>query len=83
MQARVIKLMDIRTQCQLADLLTKALNWNQFSGLLTRIGISNIHSHDVHPEGEYQKSKKLEQQTELHKSRSPNSCRVEVEINDK
>ena len=51
-QARVIKLMDIRTQCQIADLLTKALSWNQFSGLLTRMGISNIHSHDVHPEGE-------------------------------
>ena len=52
-QARVIKLMDIRTQCPLVDLLTKALNWNQFSGLLTRMGISIIHSHDVHPEGEY------------------------------
>ena len=50
-QASVIKLMDIRTQSQLADLLTKALNLNQFSSLLTRMGILNIHSHDVHPKG--------------------------------
>ena len=57
-QVGVIKLLDFRTQCPLANLLTKALNWNQFFGLLTRMGISNIHSHDVHPEGEYQKSKK-------------------------
>ena len=41
-EAGGIKLMDIRTQCQLADLLTKALNWNQFSSLLARMGISNI-----------------------------------------
>nr|XP_023887403.1 uncharacterized protein LOC111999506 [Quercus suber] len=68
-QAGVIKLMDIRTQCQIADLLTKALSWNQFSGLLTRMGISNIHSHDVHPEGEYQKSKKTEQLSESQESR--------------
>ena len=53
MQAGVIKLMDIWTQCQIADLLTKALSWSQFYGLLTRMGISNIHSHDVHLEGEY------------------------------
>ena len=52
-QAGVIKLMEIRTQCQIADLLTKALSWSQFYGLLTRMGISNIHSHDVHLEGEY------------------------------
>ena len=82
-QVGVIKLMDIRTQCQIADLLTKALSWNQFSGLLTRMGTSNIHSHDVHPEGEYQKSKKLEELSESHESRSPSSCRVEAEINDK
>ena len=83
MQAGVIKLMDIRTQYELADLLTKALSWNQFYGLLTKMGISNIHSHDVHPEREYQKSMKLEQQSELHKSRSPNSCKVEAKLNDK
>ena len=80
-QAGVIKLMDIRTQCQIADLLTNALSWNQFSGLLTRMGISNIHSHDVHPEGEYQKStKSLKQQSE---SQQPSSCRPEAETNDK
>ena len=76
MQAGVIKLMDIRTQCQIADLLTKVLSWNQFSGLLTRTGISNIHSHDVHPEGEYQKSKKseeLDESNEAEAARSPSS----------
>ena len=75
-QAGVIKLMDIRTQCQIANLLTKALSWNQFSGLLTRMGISNIHSHDVHPEGEYQKSKKskeLNESNEAKAARSPSS----------
>ena len=82
-QVGVIKLIDIRTQHQLADLLTKALNWNQFYGLLTRMGISKIHSHDVHPEGGYHKSKKLEQQIELHMSRSHNSCKAKEEINDK
>ena len=50
-QASVIKLMDIRTQSQLADLLTKALKLNQFSSLLTRVGILNIHSFYVHPGG--------------------------------
>ena len=68
--------MDIRTQCQIVDLLTKALSWNQFSGLLTRMGISNIHSHDVHPEGEYQKSKKskeLNESNEAKAARSPSS----------
>ena len=50
-QASVIKLMDIRTQSQLADLLTKALKLNQFSSLLTKMGILNIHSYDVHPGG--------------------------------
>ena len=82
-KAGVLKLMDIRTQYQLADLLTKALSWNQFHGLLTIMGISNIHSHDVHPKGEYHKSKKLEQQIELHESRSPDSCKAKLEINDK
>uniref|UniRef100_A0A7N2LIH4 Uncharacterized protein n=1 Tax=Quercus lobata TaxID=97700 RepID=A0A7N2LIH4_QUELO len=60
---------------------------NPFYGLLTRMGISNIHSHDVHPEGEYQKSKKLEQQSDPDSCRaeakSPDSCRAEVELNNK
>ena len=82
-QAGVIKLMDIRTQCLLVDLLTKAFNWNQFSGLLTRMGISNIHSHDVHLEEEYQKSKKKKEQDEVHESRIHCSCKIETELNDK
>ena len=67
--------MDIRTQCQIVDLLTKALSWNQFSGLLTRMGISNIHSHESN-EGEYQKSKKskeLNESNEAKAARSPSS----------
>ena len=75
--------MDIRTQYQLADLLTKALSWNQFYGLLTKMGISNIHSHDVHPEREYQKSKKQKEEVESHGSRIHNSCRTETELNNK
>ena len=58
--------MDIRTQCQLADLLTKALNWNQFSGLFTKMGIFNIHFHDFHPNGEYHKSKKQKEEGGTH-----------------
>ena len=47
--------------------------------ILTRMGISNIHSHDVHPEGEYQNSKKLEELNESHESRSPSSS-PEVQV---
>ena len=57
--------MDIRSQSQLADLLTKALNLNQFSTLLIKMGISNIHSHDVHLEGEYQRSRLKDEKARL------------------
>nr|XP_023884408.1 uncharacterized protein LOC111996648 [Quercus suber] len=59
-QAGVIRLMDIRRQSQLADLLTKALNLNQFSALLVNMGILNIHSHCAHLEGEYQRLRQEE-----------------------
>nr|POE68084.1 hypothetical protein CFP56_19738 [Quercus suber] len=48
-----------------------------------RMGISNIHSHDVHPEGEYQKSKKSEQLSESQESTSSSCSRPEAEINGK
>ena len=63
MLERVIKLIHVRTQSQLADLLTKALNHKQFSELLSKMGLINIYQPTVHLEGEYQdQSKRLEQQ---------------------
>ena len=50
---KVITLNHVRTHCQLADLLTKALNFNQFSSLISRLGMINIYS-AVTLEGEYQ-----------------------------
>ena len=35
---KVIKLIHVRTHCQLANLLTKALNFNQFSSLIAKWG---------------------------------------------
>ena len=40
----VIRLLHIRTQSQLADLLTKALSAHQFLGLLSKMNMANIHS---------------------------------------
>ena len=51
--AKVIKLIHIKTQYQLEDLLTKAFSFNQFSELLSKMGLINIHSPSVHLEGEY------------------------------
>ena len=45
--AKVIKLIHVTTHCQLANLLTKALGLNQFSCLLSKMGMMNsftIHS---------------------------------------
>ena len=62
MLERVIKLIHIRTQSQLADLLTKALSHKQFSELLSKMGFINIYQPTVHLEGEYQdQGKRLEQ----------------------
>ena len=52
---KVIKLNHVRSNCQLADLLTKALNYNQFSTLTCRMGMLNIHT-PAALEGEYQSS---------------------------
>ena len=40
---KVIKLNHVRTHCQLANLLTKALNFNQFSSLICKLGMINIY----------------------------------------
>ena len=56
-QDGVTRLMNIRSQSQLADLLTKALNLSQFTTLIDKMGIMNIHSNGAHLEGEYQRSK--------------------------
>ena len=56
-QDGVIRLMNIRSQSQLVDLLTEALNLNQFSALIVKMGILNIHSNSAHLEGVYQRSR--------------------------
>ena len=40
----MIKLNHVRTNCQLADLLTKALSYNQFSNLACKMGMLDIHT---------------------------------------
>nr|XP_023893379.1 uncharacterized protein LOC112005362 [Quercus suber] len=55
--AKVIKLIHVKAQCQLADVLTKALGFNQFSELISKMGLINIHLPSIHLEGEYQKKK--------------------------
>lgn len=49
----VIKLNHIRTHGQLADMLTKALSFNQFSNLVCKMGMINIHT-TATLEGKYQ-----------------------------
>ena len=50
---KVIKLNHVRSNCQLTDLLTKVLNYNQFSILSCKMGMINIHTLAA-LEGEYQ-----------------------------
>ena len=50
--AKVIRLLHVRTKSQVANLLTKALNSQQFSHLLSKMNLMNIHS-PVPLEGEY------------------------------
>ena len=63
---RVIKLIHVRTQSQLADLLTKALSHKQFSELLSKMGLINIYQPTVHLEGEYQDQNKQKTQDSTH-----------------
>ena len=61
----VIKLTHVRTHCQLADMLTKALSFNQFSNIAYKMGMINIHTAAA-LEGEYQNkgsNKEQEQQS--------------------
>ena len=44
----VIKLTHVRTHCQLADMLTKALSFNQFSNLVCKMGVRDIFLCDWH-----------------------------------
>ena len=44
----------VRTQCQLTDLLTKALCFNHFLELISKMRLINIHLPSIHLEGEYQ-----------------------------
>ena len=50
---KVIKLNHIRIDCQLAEMLTKALGYNQFSNLTCKMGMINIHK-PAALEGEYE-----------------------------
>ncbi|XP_023875967.1 uncharacterized mitochondrial protein AtMg00810-like [Quercus suber] len=50
---KVIKLNHVRSNCQLADMLTKALNHNQFSNLTSKMRMLNIYTPTA-LEGEYQ-----------------------------
>ena len=58
---KVIKLNHVRTHYQLADLLTKALSFNQFSNLVCKMGKVNIHT-VASLEEEYQNESKKEEQ---------------------
>ena len=53
--AKVIKLNHVITHCQLADLLTKALGYKQFSKLVSKMGLINIYSPSVHLDRECQR----------------------------
>ena len=41
---KVIKLNHVRTHCQLVDVLTKTLSFNQFSNLTFKMRMINIHT---------------------------------------
>ena len=41
---KVIKLNHVRTHCQLANVLTKTLSFNQFSNLTFKMRMINIHT---------------------------------------
>nr|XP_023885120.1 uncharacterized protein LOC111997276 [Quercus suber] len=72
---KVIKLNHVRTHCQLADMLTKTLSFNQFSNLVCKMGMINMHTVAAALEGEYQNegsNKQQEQQdlTDLARNRA-------------
>ena len=66
-QAKVIRLLHVRTKSQVGDLLTKALESQQFSCLLGKMNMVNIHS-PLPFEGEYQKGQVDKSKSEKLKS---------------
>ena len=81
----VIKLKHVRTHCQLADLLTKAMNFNQFSTLVCKMGMINIHSATT-LEAEYQNVRNKSKQDQASLIEEAESykgiCRTSVKLND-
>ena len=69
---KVIKLNHVRSNCQLADLLTKALNYNQFSILSCKMGMINIHTPTA-LEGEYQNLDEVTKTSSKSKVESSNT----------
>ena len=76
MLERVIKLIHVRTQSQLVDLLTKALSHKQFSELLSKMGLINIYQPTVHLEGEYEDQ---DQSKQLEQKKHGSTCIAEVQ----
>ena len=77
---KVIKLIHVKTQSQLADLLTKALSHKQFSELLSKTGLINIYRPTVHLEGEYpDQGKHLEQSKQLEHKKQGSTRIAEVQ----
>ena len=72
MLEKVIKLNHVRSNCQLADLLTKALNYNQFSILSCKMGMINIHK-PATLEGEYQSLDEITKISSKSKGESSNT----------
>ena len=79
--AKVIKLIHVRTQCQLTDLLTKALSFNKFLELISKMGLINIHLPSVHLKGEYQ-IKKAPKATIEEADNADKRNRGSQEVND-
>ena len=79
---KVIKLNHVKTQSQLADLLTKALGHKQFSALLSKMGVINIYQPKVHLEGEYQDQGKIAKELEQRKQDSTDVIEVQEAISD-
>ena len=78
---KVIKLNHVRTHCQLADLLTKALNFNQFSSLICKLGMINIYIYIyIYPavslEEEYQNKGNEHKQEQIGLTEEDPACKV-------
>ena len=74
-----IKLLHIRTNSQIADLLTKALSAQQFSLLVTKLNMVNIHT-PFHLRGG---DKVVQGLTEIYKSKEKKSKEKKKSTNDR